>query len=66
MKTPRFTDAERYPHGYRTAAQTDIRETFARFERQLQRASVVEGWPELSIDEWKPVVRSWADAVRVD
>ena len=66
MKPPRYTDAHRYQHGYRPAAATDIRETFARIERQQQRAAVVDGWPEPSVPEWKPVAQSWAQTVRVD
>ncbi|MFE8033818.1 hypothetical protein [Thiohalocapsa marina] len=66
MKQPRFTDTHRYPHGYRPAAATDIRKTFARIERQQQRAAVVEGWPSVEVPQWTPVVQSWADAVRVD
>ena len=30
MKTPKFTDTHRWPNGYRRAAETDIRRTFAR------------------------------------
>lgn len=66
MKAPRYTDAHRYPHGYKPAAATNIRETFARIERQQQRVATVEGWPELSIGEWKPVAQPWAETVRVD
>jgi hypothetical protein len=35
MKSPRFTDAERYRVPYVPAAATDIRLTFARREREL-------------------------------
>ena len=66
MKPPRYTDAHRYPHGYRPAAATDIRETFSRIERERQRASVVEGWPEPALPECRPVAQSWAQVVRVD
>lgn len=66
MKPVRFTDLDRYPHGYRSAAQTDIRETFARIERQQQRAAAVEGWPTPTLPEWTPVARSWVETVRVD
>jgi hypothetical protein len=30
VKEPKYTDLHKYPHGYRTSNQTDIRETFAR------------------------------------
>lgn len=33
MKTPRYTDL-RYPNGYKSAAQTDIRKTFARIRAE--------------------------------
>lgn len=33
MKTPRYTDL-RYPNGYKPAAQTDIRKTFARIRAE--------------------------------
>lgn len=66
MKPVRFTDGERYRVPYVPAAYTDIRVTFARIERERQRAAVVEGWPELSIREWKPVAQSWGQTVRVD
>ena len=66
MKPPRFTDAKRYRVPYVPAAATDIRATFARIERERQRASVVEGWPEPALPEWKPVAQSWAQVVRVD
>jgi hypothetical protein len=35
MKTPKFTDAHRYPHGYVKSEATDIRATFRRVQRQL-------------------------------
>ena len=40
MKTPRYTDT-RYANGYRPAAQTDIRKTFARV-RAYQKAKEAE------------------------
>lgn len=42
MKPIRYTDRERYPHGYTPASATDIRETFRRV-RQEQVAQVEEG-----------------------
>lgn len=40
MKPPKFTDRHRYPHGYKPANQTDIRETFLRVqEEQRQNAA---------------------------
>ena len=43
MKSPRFTDSARYPHGYRTAAATNLRATFARVraEQREQKRVVV-------------------------
>ena len=38
MKNPRYTDT-RYPHGYRPAAQTDIRKTFARVRAAQAKAA---------------------------
>ena len=38
MKTPRFTDNDKFPPGgYRKAAETDIRKTFARIKAERQR-----------------------------
>lgn len=34
MKTIRYTDQHRYPHGYRKAAETDIQATFKRARQQ--------------------------------
>ena len=31
---PRYTDSHKYPHGYFTACDTDIRRTFARIRQQ--------------------------------
>ena len=39
MKTPRYTDSHRDPHGYRTPAQTDIRKTFARVRAEQKAAA---------------------------
>lgn len=66
MKPVRFTDGERYRTPYVPAAATDIRRTFERIEREMQRAAVVEGWPEPTLPEWRPVAQSWAELVRVD
>ena len=33
---PKFTDAHRYQHGYRSALKTNIAETFARIRKQQQ------------------------------
>lgn len=38
MKTPRYTDAEKYPHGYTPHAATDIRRTFARVRAEQRKA----------------------------
>lgn len=35
MKTPKYTDT-RYVNGYRPAAQTDVRKTFARIRAELK------------------------------
>ena len=37
MKTPRFTDAHKYPHGYRSSARTNIRATFIRARAALNK-----------------------------
>ena len=37
MKTPRYTDADRWPNGYRRAAETDISKTFARVRAEQKR-----------------------------
>ena len=37
MKEPKFTDQHRYPHGYKPARETDIRETFARAQEQIRQ-----------------------------
>ena len=34
-KTPRYSDG-RYPHGYRKAANTDVRATFRRIRERLK------------------------------
>ncbi len=60
MKPVRFTDSARFRVPYVPAASTNIRATFARIEREQQRAAVVEGWPELDVPEWQPVAQSWA------
>ena len=31
---PKFTDQHKYPHGYRSAVNTNLQETFARIERE--------------------------------
>lgn len=36
MKTPRFTDTHKYPHGYRPAARTNIRATFLRVRAAMK------------------------------
>jgi hypothetical protein len=51
---------------YVSAAATNVAETIRRARERQQRAAVVEGWPEVSIGEWKPVAQSWAQTVRVD
>lgn len=38
MKTPRYSDM-RYPHGYKPAAQTDIRRTFNRVRAEQKAAA---------------------------
>lgn len=35
MKTPRYSDT-RYPHGYRSAAATDVKATFRRIRAELK------------------------------
>lgn len=34
MRIPRYTD-DRYPHGYRRAAETDVKATFNRIKREI-------------------------------
>ena len=36
MKSPRYTDAHKYPTGYRKAASTDVRATFRRIRERLK------------------------------
>ncbi len=36
---PKYTDTFRYPHGYRSAAATNIAETIAREQRRLKLAA---------------------------
>lgn len=31
---PRYTDSARYPHGYKTAVDTDVRKTFERIRKE--------------------------------
>jgi len=38
---PRYTDAQKYPHGYKPACETDIGRTFERIRRQ-QKANADE------------------------
>lgn len=38
---PRYTDAKRYPHGYKAACDTDIARTFERIRRE-QKANAAE------------------------
>lgn len=35
MRIPKFTDTHKLPHGYTTAAATDVRKTFARARKEL-------------------------------
>ena len=37
MKTPRYTDNHRFPHGYKKAAETNVEATFKRVRAELQR-----------------------------
>ena len=37
-KTPKYTDAHRWTHGYTPAAATDIRRTFERVRAQIRRS----------------------------
>jgi hypothetical protein len=48
MKKPKFTDLSRYPHGYRPANKTDVRETFRRVlrERQAEAEAKVRQFPQ--------------------
>ena len=39
MKTPRYTDAHRWPHGYRKSDDTNIAETFQRVRQQQEAAA---------------------------
>ena len=41
MKTPRYTDTNRYPHGYRKSTNTDVEATFRRV-KQEQAKNVAE------------------------
>jgi len=42
MKTPRYTDMDRYRHGYRTAAATEIARTFERVRREQREQAALE------------------------
>lgn len=33
---PRFTDSHKYPHGYRSAADTNVTRTFERVRREIR------------------------------
>lgn len=50
MKPPRFTDSDRYPHGYTPAVATDIRRTFARASCRQLSPQEIERRQEW--DEW--------------
>ena len=39
MKAPRYTDAHKYPNGYRKAAATDVRSTFRRERERIKAAA---------------------------
>lgn len=39
MKQPKFTDAAKYPHGYRRSAETDITVTFRRIKAEQKAAA---------------------------
>jgi hypothetical protein len=41
MKKPRFTDSEKYPHGYRDSKSTDIQITFARVRAEQKKKEEV-------------------------
>lgn len=41
MKTPRYTDSHKYPHGYKKAAETNVEATFRR-EREKLKANAAE------------------------
>lgn len=36
MKTPKFTDLDRYPNGWKPAASTNVAETFARVRKEME------------------------------
>lgn len=38
MKTPRFTDLHRFPHGYTHSKATDVAKTFARVRREMAKS----------------------------
>lgn len=38
MKSPKFTDQQRFPYGYTSAAATDISKTFARIQAEQKRS----------------------------
>jgi hypothetical protein len=39
MKTPKYSDLHKYPHGYKPANQTDVKATFARVIEQQRLAA---------------------------
>lgn len=39
MREPKYTDRHRYPHGYKPANQTNVKETFDRVENERKAAA---------------------------
>lgn len=42
MKTPKYTDLDRYPNGWKPAAQTNVAETFARVRKAAEEKARLE------------------------
>lgn len=53
MMNVRYTDSHKYPHGYRTACDTDIASTFARI--RLQQGQHAAG-TRVKVEALKPYI----------
>ena len=43
---PKFTDAHRFPHGYRKAIDTDVKQTIERARKRIELAKQVQAQNE--------------------
>lgn len=53
--TPRYTDKHKYPHGYRSACDTNIAKTFARIRQERTDAAGLADKPAAPL---KPYLRA--------